>query len=150
MDTITIDSGTYTIHKTLHNGQERTTIEVPRDRLLKALDMEDYKEKYLRALEKARKIYDNPNATESGKMMLCDMFPELNKITTLESIINLIKQSTEILDKSNQEHMLGYLENIKSGPKDEIIKYLTERMKESNFGGDIAIYNKWISYLKNL
>ena len=64
---------------------------------------------YDEALEKAKRLYEKGTITES----LCHIFPELCESEderVRKAILELVKQSSEILDKQNQNNMINWLE----------------------------------------
>ena len=73
----------------------------------------NYEKKYKEALEKARKTLEKSSAKDVAKLVVEYFFPELKESEDekiRKGIIELVKQSSEILDKKNQEQMLDWLE----------------------------------------
>ena len=74
---------------------------------------EEKAKRYDEALEQARKWYNNQNSSSIGKSYLYAVFPELKESEdekVRKGIIELVRQSSEILEKKNQEQMLAWLE----------------------------------------
>lgn len=72
--------------------------------------MEDYKKKYEQALAKAREIHRNEDEKRFDMEWL---FPELKESEderTRKGILELVRQSSEVLDKQNQNNMIAWLE----------------------------------------
>lgn len=78
---------------------------------------------YDEALEKAKRLYEKGTITES----FCHIFPELRESEDDEvrkAIIELVKQSSEILDKQNQNNMINWLEKQVSQDNTEDVDIL--------------------------
>ena len=78
----------------------------------------DYENKYKEALKLATKAKNNASLSKGTLKILGIIFPELKESEDekiRKGIIELVKQSSEILDKKNQERMLDWLE--KQGDK---------------------------------
>lgn len=111
------------------------------------LKIMDYKEKYEKALEKAKEynnVYKDHTMMSYAKGALEDIFPELadsedEKIR--KGIIELVKQSSEILNKKNQERMLAWLENIPYTIDNE--KREADQKAEENKGNIGGISSYW-------
>lgn len=74
----------------------------------------NYEEKYKEALGKAIEIYNRKDATDCGKTILESVFPGLKESSDekiKKSLIELVKQSSEVLDRQNQNNMIAWLEN---------------------------------------
>ncbi|MBQ1571717.1 MAG: hypothetical protein IIZ78_11370 [Clostridiales bacterium] len=83
----------------------------------------NYEEKYKQALSRAT-FYNNELLTENQRKMLVDIFPELAESEAEDerirkAILELVKQSSEILGKQNQNNMIAWLD--KQGEKDPCI-----------------------------
>lgn len=83
----------------------------------------DYEKKYKEALERARKLKENPQSVfneyspKEGDTICDYIFPELKESENekvRKAIIELVKQSSEVLDKQNQSNMLAWLEKQNS------------------------------------
>ena len=73
----------------------------------------DYENKYKEALKLATKAKNNASLSKGTLKILGIIFPELKESEDekiRKGIIELVKQSSEILDKKNQEQMLDWLE----------------------------------------
>ena len=76
----------------------------------------DYEKKYKEALSRAKDCHVNKKFSEldDSAQQLCEyIFPELKESKderTRKALIELVKQSAEILNKKNQESMLAWLE----------------------------------------
>ena len=81
-------------------------------------------DRYEGSLGLARSYYNDPDCFKYIKSCLADIFPELaesegEKIR--KGIYELVKQSSEILEKKNQESMLAWLEKQKSADEQTLI-----------------------------
>ena len=75
--------------------------------------MNAYEKKYKEALKLATKAKNNASLSKGTLKILGIIFPELKESEDekiRKGIIELVKQSSEILDKKNQEQMLDWLE----------------------------------------
>ena len=73
----------------------------------------DYEKKYKDALERARVWKEKSGMPKDKQGILDDIFPELKESEDekiRKSILELVKQSSEILDKQNQNNMIAWLE----------------------------------------
>ena len=95
----------------------------------------DYEKKYKKALKRAEALIAGETNTSDTLFYLNyikDIFPELKESEdekTRKGIIELVKQSSEILDKKNQERMLAWLEKqTNQSEEDETIELLAKDM----------------------
>lgn len=103
---------------------------------MKELSIEEKAKAYDGAFRIAQELYNNPNSSHIGKGYVCTVFPELRESKDeriRKGIIELVRQSSEILEKKNQEQMLAWLE--KQGEK------------EIN-DNDIAVLENWENAVK--
>lgn len=105
----------------------------------------DYEKKYKEALEMAREAFYSQETPHVAKAWLLTMFPALvenENEKTRRNIIELVKQSSEVLEKQNQKDMLNWLEKqIKQKPtwseedeqsKNWILDYLYDGLRRSD------------------
>lgn len=73
----------------------------------------DYEKKYEDALERAKMSYHTGDYDKDTLEMLEIIFPELKESEdekVRKAILELVRQSSEVLEKKNQERMLAWLE----------------------------------------
>ena len=66
--------------------------------------MEDYKQKYEQAFEKAKEVYNRKDATDGGKLILESMFPDLkesNDEKIRKGLIQHLKELSKVKDLSH-------------------------------------------------
>ena len=86
----------------------------------------DYEQKYKKALEMAREAFYNQETPYVAKAWLLTMFPTIAESTgerIRKGIIELVKQSSEVLDKQNQKDMIDWLEKQGKNKKVSIWKH---------------------------
>ena len=86
----------------------------------------DYEQKYKEALEMARETFYNQETPYVVKARLLTMFPTIAESTDeriRKGIIELVKQSSEVLDKQNQKDMIDWIEKQGKNKKVSIWKH---------------------------
>lgn len=136
---------------------ENSPVEVTLISPLSITDMEDYKKKYTAALTMARE-YATYVPDEAVKKYLESMFPELKEEEedrTRNALIELVKQSSDILSKGNQTKMLEWIDSKKPFHWSEddntqaantlwCIDTLSKTVKDENGMGACWAAKKWV------
>ena len=107
----------------------------------------DYEKAYKEALNRAKHALDchNQGMVSTDVSLITSMFPELIESedeNTRKGIIELVKQSSEILNKKNQERMLAWLEKQGKQKPTSDIKY------KVSAGGSLSVNGKPFDYEK--
>ena len=115
---------------------------------------------YDKAIEKAKEYLNSPRTCFDIEQ-LYNIFPELRESddeVIRKAILELIRQSSEILDKQNQNNMITWLE--KQGEKtstwsedderirEELIKHLKDGVEGYMPAGSSEDYTRWLSWVE--
>lgn len=116
----------------------------------------DYKEKYEQALERARTIVENQNASSVWKDWLCNIFPELKSEDERirEELITFVKGSIQDEESEQRKAYLDWLEKQGQKPawsvEDEVkINRIVAYLENLNVA-DNDILLKDVDWLKSL
>ena len=126
---------------------------------MKELSIEEKAKAYDEALEKARQLCAYPT-TKPFISDLQDIFPELKESEdekVRKAILELVRQSSEILEKKNQEQMLAWLE--KKGEQkpaewseddEKMLQNILECLRNGwkKLPTDILKYESWLKSLR--
>ncbi|MBP5722057.1 MAG: hypothetical protein J6X18_00535 [Bacteroidales bacterium] len=122
----------------------------------------DYEERYKQALERAKELHDKHPYGEPPIWKTCeDIFPELKESEDekiRKSIIELVKQSSHILNSMNQKSMISWLEKQKPIEdneeylrKDDLLRWVDIQWQASLSDGHMrGAYNSLYQLLKSV